>query len=448
MDEKSFVHWFRQASPYIHAHRGKTFVITFGGEAVVDETGFSSLIHDLALLGSLGVRLVLVYGARPQIEARLREAGQEVRYAHGLRITEEAALPCIKEAVGRVRIRIEARLSMGLANSPMHGAHVRVASGNFVTARPLGVRNGTDYCFTGEVRRVDAKAINAWLDCGAIVLLSPLGYSPTGEIFNLGAHEVAVATAMAMGADKLLLLSEGLELRDAKGKPIRQLNLTEAEALLHPDSTLPEPVNRQIAHAVRACRGGVRRTHLIRRDVDGGMLLELFTRDGIGMMLAADSYETGRQATIDDVGGLLALISPLEADGTLVRRSRELLEMEISYFTVLERDGAIIGCAALYPFADERVGELACVAVHPHDRNSGRADNLLGLVEQNALSQGLDQLFVLTTRAAHWFQERGFTATALDNLPVRKQALYNFQRRSKVFLKNLRPDGVRKRLYC
>jgi amino-acid N-acetyltransferase len=442
VDPRTFVNWFRQASPYIHAHRGKVCVVAFGGEAVLEDAPFSSLIHDFALLHSLGIRLVLVHGARPQIEARLREAGTALRYANGLRITDEAAMPCVKEAVGRARIRIEARLSMGLANSPMHGARIRVASGNFVTARPLGVRDGIDYCLTGEVRRIDTEAVRRWLDGGAIVLLSSLGYSPTGEIFNLSADEVAVATAIALNADKLLLLGEGPDLLGDGGKLVRQLDLAEAERLLSAASPRPKSVSRRLGQAVRACRGGVRRAHLIRREVEGGVLLELFTRDGTGTLIAGDAYEVGRQATIDDVGGLLELIRPLETEGTLVRRSRERLEMEIGQFTVLERDGAIIGCAALYPFPEERLGELACVAVHPHYRNLGRADQLLRLVERQAAAQGLERLFVLTTRTAHWFRERGFEPITLADLPVQRQALYNFQRRSKAFIKPLKPCAL------
>lgn len=435
MHPDSFVQWFRQAGPYINAHRGKTFVVLFGGEAVEAEH-FSSLIHDLALLHSLGIRLVLAHGARTQIEGRLREAGREWRYVNELRVTDANDLRYVKQAVGRLRLRIEARLSMGLANSPMHGAHLRVVSGNLITARPLGVRDGVDYGFTGEVRRIDDRAIRLWLDQDAIVLLSPMGYSPTGEIFNLSAEDVAAATAIALQADKLLVLSEGPELRDAASQPIRQLNLSEAAQLLaeHP---LPEDAARHLRLALRAGQAGVRRVHLLNRQVDGALLLELFTRDGVGALITADIYEGLRTATIDDVGGLLELIQPLEEDGTLVRRSRERLEMEIERFVLLERDGAIIGCAALYPFPGDQLGELACVAVHPHYRNLGRADALLSFIERQARIQGLNRLFVLTTRTAHWFRERGFEPAEVGDLPMSKQAFYNWQRRSKVFVKSL-----------
>ena len=436
MNDTAFVEGFRQAGPYINAHRGKVFVVLFGGETVADDN-FSTVVHDLTLLHSLGIKLVLVHGARPQIEERLRKADRDLLYVNGLRVTDGEALESVKEAISDVRIRIEAKLSMGLANSPMHEARIRVASGNFVTARPLGVRDGVDYCFTGEVRRIDSQAIQSWLDNGAIVLLSPLGYSPTGEVFNLSSEEVAVTTAIALHADKLLMLGEGPGLLDRERDLIHQLIPGEVEQVLNSDHKLSADVVRYLTQAQRACRAGVRRAHLLDRRVDGALLLELFTRDGIGTMINADLYEGLRSAVIDDVGGVLELIRPLEAEGTLVRRSRELLETEIDRFTVLERDGTIIGCAALYPFPEEKVGELACLVVHTDYRNAGRAAALLQAIERQARRQGSERLFVLSTRAAHWFQERGFTPAEIADLPVQKQAMYNLQRRSKVFVKTL-----------
>lgn len=435
-DEAQFVTWFRSSSPYINAFRGRTFVIMFSGEAVADER-FAHLIHDIALLNSLGARLVLVHGARAQIERRLTERDAAIHYAGDLRVTDDAALAVVKEAVGTLRIDIEALLSMGLANSPMAGAGIRVASGNFVTAKPAGIRNGVDYCYTGEVRRVDAEAIKQRLDDGAIVLLSPLGYSPTGEVFNLTALEVATATAIALGADKLLCLVEGRGLFDAHKDLMRQLTLVEAEQWLATQQPLNAELALYVTHAIQACRQGVRRAHLIDRHIDGALLLELFTRDGIGTLITADHYENMRKASIDDVGGILGLIAPLEAEGVLVRRSRERLETEIGYFMVMERDGMVIACAALYPFAKESAGELACLAVHPAYRDSGRGEALLNAIEHHARQHGIQHLFALTTQATHWFRERGFHSGKIEDLPVKRQRLYNYQRKSKVFIKAL-----------
>lgn len=434
--DRQFVNWFRHSSPYINAFRGRSFVITFGGETVADAS-FASLIHDIALLNSLGARLVLVHGARPQIERRLREHGAEIRYVNGLRITDATALACVKEAVGAVRVEIEALLSMGLANSPMAGARIRVASGNVVTAKPVGVRDGIDYLHTGEVRRIDGDAIRQRLDDGAIVLLSPLGYSPTGEIFNLTASEVATATAIALKADKLISLIETRGVADQRKRLIRQLTLAEAKQLAQ-HSPQPEELQTHWRGAVAACHNGVRRAHLIDRHVDGALLLELFTRDGTGTMITADVYEGTRRATIDDIGGLLELIQPLEAAGVLVSRSRERLEIDIDYFTVVERDGTIIACAALYPFPEKKAAEIACFAVHPDYQGAGYGSALLEHMETEAGLLGVERLFVLTTRTSHWFRERGFAPGSVQDLPVARRRLYNYQRSSKVYIKSYR----------
>jgi amino-acid N-acetyltransferase len=429
-----FVDWFRAAAPYIHGFRGKTFVIAFGGELVAD-AGFVQLAHDVNLLNSLGVRLVLVHGVRPQVEARLTENGTAIRYVNGLRVTDDAALACVKEAAGTVRVEIEALLSLGLANTPMAGADIRVASGNFVTAKPLGVRDGVDLLHTGEVRKIDVVAIRRRLEHGEIVLLSPIGYSPTGEVFNLTLEDVATQTAIALAADKLIFLmdTEGVP---AKAKTIHHaLTVDEARAVLAQAKKLPEDVAYYLPCAIAACAAGAARAHLISRHRDGALLSELFTRDGVGTLITPTPLETIRAASIDDVGGILGLIEPLERDGILVRRSRELLEMEIGRFLLLESDGVIAGCIAVYPFPEDRAAELACLAVAAAYRGRGFGERLLAAAEADGKKSGFERLFVLTTRTEHWFEERGFIDSSLDQLPKQKQALYNYKRKSKVLHK-------------
>jgi len=437
-----FVAWFRSSSPYIHAHRGRTFVVEFGGEAVAD-AAFRDLIHDLALLHSLGIRLVLVHGARPQIEERMRLRSAEMHYVNGLRVTDTAALGCVKEAAGAVRVEIEALLSMGVANSPMAGAKIRVASGNYVTARPIGVRDGVDYLHTGLVRRIDTQAIEQRLQDGAIVLMPPLGYSPTGEVFNLAAADVATSAAVALQADKLIALVEGAGLVDGEGQVVSNLVPRDVDRLLVEQAGLGEELHHHLAAAAASCRGGVKRTHILARQREGVLLRELFTRDGAGTLITASPFEDTRMATIDDVAGILELLAPLEEKGVLVRRSRELLETEIDHFAVVERDRMVVACAALYPYPDEHVAELACLAVHPDYRERKRGEALLGYVEAEALRQGIDRLFVLTTQTAHWFLERGFEPMDVNALPMQKRLLYNYRRSSKAFFKRLasRPAG-------
>jgi len=431
-----FVAWFRSVAPYINAFRGRTFVVAFGGEVVADGK-FVELTHDLNLLASLGVRLVLVHGARPQIEEHLVRNNIKGRYHQNIRLTDADTIQCVKESVGRVRLEIEALLSMGLANSPMANADIRVAGGNFITAQPIGIINGIDMLHTGKVRKVDVAAIKDRLAFNEVVLLSSLGYSPTGEVFNLTLEDVATQTAIALDADKLIFLMEHDGVHDKKGALLRELTVADAGKLLSGKRTLPDDVSLFLPCAVHACEEGVARAHLISRHADGAILQELFSDIGIGSMVVESSLNTLRDASIEDVGGILQLLQPLEEEGILVRRNRELLEREIERFVVLEHDHRIVGCAALYPFADENAAELACLAVQPGSRRHGYGDALLKHVAAQAQILGLRKLFVLTTRTAHWFIERGFEEADIGQLPSQKKSLYNYQRRSKVFVKFL-----------
>ena len=432
---RAFVHWIRAAAPYVHAFRGKTFVIAFGGEVVADDS-FLNVIHDLNLLHSLGIDLVVVHGCRPQVEAILAQQHIPSRYAHGVRITDADAMDCVLEAAGQVRARIEALLSLGLANSPMAGARNRVSSGNYLTAKPMGVVDGIDMQLTGEVRRIDTEAIQQRLDDGDIVLISPLGYSPTGEIFNLTVEEVATQVAVRLEAMKLIFLLDADGVRNGRRQLLTEMSTKDADALLAKSSKLTADVRLFLPAAIRACDNGVKRAHLISRHHDGALLLELFTRDGVGTMIASTALAHLRSATIDDVGGILANIEPLEAEGVLVRRSRERLESEIERFVVAEYDGHIVGCAALYAFPKERLGELAALAVHPDFRREGYGEALMQEIEARARKLKLQELFVLTTKSSHWFLERGFRVATVADLPQQKKALYNYQRKSLVYRKS------------
>ena len=428
------VNWLRHASPYINAHRDCTFVVMLPGEGVA-HPNFGNIVHDLVLLHSLGVRLVLVHGSRPQIEARLANQGLTPHFYRDLRVTDGPTLECVIDAVGQLRIAIEARLSMDMARSPMQGSRLRVTSGNFVTARPIGVVDGVDYHHTGEVRRIDRKGINRQLDERSIVLLSPLGYSPTGEIFNLACEDVATRAAIDLDADKLLLFGAESGLLDENGRLVRELRPQQVPQHLQRLGSSYQ--GELLDAAAEACKAGVRRSHIVSYAEDGALLSELFTRTGNGTLVAQEQFESLREATIEDVGGLMELITPLEDQGILVRRSREVLEREIEQFSIVEREGLIIACAALYQIADSDFGELACLAVNPAYRHGGRGDELLERIEERARAQGLKTLFVLTTRTAHWFRERGFEPSSVDRLPAARASLYNYQRNSQVFEKAL-----------
>ncbi|MEX2130312.1 MAG: amino-acid N-acetyltransferase [Pseudohongiellaceae bacterium] len=434
-----YIEWFRYSSAYINAHRNKVFVILLTGEAQADRN-FSNIVYDISLLNSLGVKLVLVHGARPQISAALLTAGIESRYHKNLRITDSDSLMITKQVVGQLSIDIEARFSLGLVNSPMHGADIKLCRGNFVTARPYGIHDGIDFGNTGLVRKVQAAAIEQQLAQKNIVLLSNLGYSTTGEVFNLSAEEVATEVAIALKADKLILFVPGQGVTDQDGDLVTSLSPADAKRVLSDDdlpvSTEQGCINHALRSAIKASETGVHRTHLISYQQNGALLQELFTREGSGSLVSQDNFEELRAATIADVGGILELIKPLEEAGTLVQRSRERLEIEIENFRVVVFEGMVIACAALYPL-DNNCGEIACIATRPEYQNTGRGDRLLIRLEADARKLGLKKVFILTTVATHWFLERGFSQAGVEDLPEKKKQLYNFQRNSKVFIKNL-----------
>jgi amino-acid N-acetyltransferase len=438
----TFVPWFRTVAPHIHAYRGKTFVVAIAGELIAAGK-LSPFAQDLAILQAMGIKLVLVHGFRPQVNEQLRSKGHAARYSHGVRITDAVALDSAQEAAGQLRFEIEAAFSQGLPNTPMANAIVRVVSGNFLTARPVGIVDGVDFIHSGVVRKVDAAAIRSAIDIGAMVLLSPFGFSPTGEAFNLTMEDVATSTAIALQADKLLFITEiaGIHenLADPDSPIDTELALVDAEKLLAslPRPLLPTDPAFYLQHCVRACQGGVERSHILPFAMDGALLMEVFTHDGIGTMVVDEKLESLREATSDDIGGVLQLIEPFERDGTLVKRDRTEIERDIGHYTVIEHDGVIFGCAALYPYPEAKTAEMAALTVSPQVQSQGDGERILKRVEQRAKAMGLDSIFVLTTRTMHWFIKRGFVQVDPDRLPEARKRKYNWDRRSQVLVKKL-----------
>ncbi|QDL37579.1 amino-acid N-acetyltransferase [Rhodoferax sediminis] len=441
----TFVPWFRSVAPYIHMHRGKTFVVGICGEAIAAGK-LQNLAQDLALIRSLGVKLVLVHGFRPQVTEQLKAKGHAARYSHGIRITDEVALDCAQEAAGQLRYEIEAAFSQGLPNTPMAGSTVRMISGNFITARPVGIVDGVDFQHSGVVRKVDVAGITRTLDFGAMVLISPFGFSPTGEAFNLTMEEVTTSVAIALQADKLIFVTEVPGIRVKPGEPESEDNpidtelpLAAAEQLLaqSPPGQHPTDTAFYLQHCVKACKGGVERSHILPFAVDGSLLLEVYVHDGIGTMVIDEKLESLREASADDVGGIAQLIEPFENDGTLVKRSRTEIERDASLYTVLEHDGVIFACAALYPYPEARTGEMAALTVSPQSQGQGDGEKVLKRIEQRARAAGLQSIFVLTTRTMHWFLKRGFEVVDPDWLPEARKRKYNWDRRSQVLVKKL-----------
>ncbi|KGQ63197.1 N-acetylglutamate synthase [Gallibacterium anatis 7990] len=441
MRSTELVQWFRQSTPYVTAHRDKTFVIMLDGNTT-SSPNFSNIIDDISLLHSLGIKLVIVFGARKQINDALAEAHIAERYHKNIRVTDPQTLHLVKQVVGSLQFDITARLSLRM-NNITHNGVPNVVSGNFVIAQPLGVDDGVDYQLSGKVRKIDSEGIKQQLERNAIVVISPIGVSVTGETFNLAFEELAAQIAIKLKAEKVIGFCEKQGIIDENQQVIADLTLLSAEEHLRQfiaKDSYHSSEARFLQTALEACRNGVKRAHLLSYLEDGSLLQELFSRDGIGTQISLESSEIVRIANIKDIPSLLALIHPLEQQGILVKRSREQLEMEIDHYTIIDRDGVIIACAALNPYFEEKMAEMACVAVHPDYRNSSRGDILLSHIQKRAIALGIKKLFVLTTRTVHWFQERGFEIANVEDLPQEKREKYNYQRRSKILIQPLEEE--------
>ena len=428
---------FRHSAPYITMHRGQTFVFLLSAETIADRH-IDSVISDIAILQSLGIKLVIVFGCKNQIDNALADAKVKTRFYKRIRIADTRSFSIIKRVCGDIQYNITSKLSMGLGNTPMQGLRLSVVTGNFVTAKPVGVIDGIDFCHSGTIRRVDAEGINFQLDRGNVVVISPICVSVTGESFSLNSEDLASRVAIDLKANKFITFCPFQGIIDDEGHVVPELFPDQAEEYLSKlDEDDVSSTARYLRAAIASCRGGVPRSHLVSHADDGALLQELFTRDGIGTQIVKDSAEQVRQARISDIGSLMELIKPMEDAGILIHRPRELLELQIDHYVIIERDGMVIGSAALYPYMEEKCGELACVAIHPNYRSGGRSDLLIETIEQKARKMGLKKIFVLTTSTAHFFLEKGFVPGTVDDLPKKKRDNYNYQRKSKIFFKNL-----------
>lgn len=436
--ERTFVNTFRMSSPYINAHHGLIFVIHIPGE-LINEPLFASVMEDIALMRVVGVKLVLVLGPQALVSQRLQEEGIEYRFINGTRVTDSRILKIVKELAGSMRFEVECALAKGVTNMPSK-SRISVVSGNFFSAQPVGIIDGDDFGYTGKVRRIDVESINKRLSDGDIILLSNIGSSPSGQQFNCKAEDVAADCAAALQAEKLIFMGAGETLYDRRNdRTIPNLSLkTAAKFLRLRARELPGDFYKSIQCSIYALERGVRRAHILNRYMNGVLLMEVFHRDGVGLMISRDLYEGFRPAQLKDVNGVKEIIRPLEERGILKPRPRTTLERDIQNFVVIERDGMIIACLSLIIMDDDPTwAELGCVAVHQDYRKLGKGDAMLGFTERMAYDKGVRNLFVLSTQSFDWFHERGFREVTVHDLPRSKQALYDKSRRSKIFHKIL-----------
>lgn len=404
----SYASWFRASTPYIRAHRGRTFVVLLGADALASEN-IVNMVHDLALLHVLGVRLVVVHGAETE--------------PHG-RVTSEA-LAAIVTSVGTARAKLESLFATGVPLSPLRERHIPLVGGNLVTAKPAGVVEGVDQHAGGLVRRVHVDVVRNLLDAGDVVLISPIGHGTTGATYALIAEDLAATVAGNLRADKLIVY-------DAEARIDGRGDLTTDElARVRADWDHGSRTARRLDALAEACRRGVERAHLVGFGEDGVLLKELFTAEGAGTQVSDGDYRLIRRAAPTDAGAIIELIRPLESSGALVARPRDLIERQIERFFVAELDGTLTGCCALFDLGNN-AAELACLV-----GGNAVGTRLLVAVESAARADDVQRLFALTTQATDWFVDHGFAQTSVDALPVDRKALYNYRRNSHVLTKDL-----------
>ena len=406
----TYAQWFRASTPYIRAHRGRTFVVMLGADALACGN-LTNIVHDLALLNVLGVRLVVVHGANDEVAGPLNPD----------------ALEAARQSASDARGRLEALFATGLPQSPLRNRHIALVSGNLVTAQPSGIVAGVDQLGAGKPRRVQTDVVSALLAAGNVVLVPPVGYSPSGAAYFIEPEALAVRVAAELAADKLIVYHAASRVGDDGDFT------TKAMDRLRTERTFDAVADRRLGALVDACRAGVERAHLVGFADDGVLLEELFTAEGAGTQVGDGDYRVVRRATAGDIGAIVDLIRPLEAAGVLVPRSRDRVEREIGDFFVAELDGAVNGCCALLPLGHGDA-ELACLV--GGDKVGTR---LLAAVEKAARIASVSRLFALTTTATDWFLEHGFAVDVVAALPTDRRRLYSQQRNAKVLTKVL--DG-------
>ncbi len=425
----------REVFAYTERFRGSTFVIKFSNE-IIDHPDFSQHARDLALLNKAGIRTVIVPGARKRIDEVLERFDTQRHFEKGIRVSSPDSMDLIKMAAFDVAHKVMTALS---------GHKITAVIGNWVRARSRGVVDGIDYERTGIVDRIRVESVARSLEQGHIPIFPCVGHNETGDPFNLSSDELAGTVATALNAKKLFILGpesvmkvpdwkvpESAEVL-ADGRIFR-MTPTTARELYEMNPEKPGRINVETAAA--ACRSGIDRAHILDGRNGGVLLKEIFSNLGVGTMVFADAYERLRPMESSDVAGILDIMRPLVAEGVLIERTREELELKQKDYWVYAMDGVVHGCAALHHM-DENMAEIAGVAVDPKYAQLGIGAKLISRLCEKAADEGLQKVFVLTTRTADWFLAMGFREGSIADLPSKRREGYDLDRNSRVLLKEI-----------
>jgi len=440
MDEqnRSQVDLIREAFYYQSRFDGTTMVFKIDFP-VTEDPQFKYLMKDLALLAQTGIRIVIVPGAKEWIDAVLKEYDIESSYEGPIRITTEDAIPFVKMAAFEVATRYMTELS---------ASRVDAVIGNFVRARGIGVVKGVDFAHSGMVDKIQVDSLKRLMDLGMVPILPCIGWSPAGKPYNLPSDEIALAACEALGAVKFFIVSnrppissETCTIPDSvlpgPSNRIARLTPQEAEEILKLNPEQADgPTLRELALAIRACRLGVERVHIVDSRIEGAVLRELFSNLGVGTMVYADEYESIRPLKTGDVTEVLRLMGPLMEKGILLQRNAEHILEKIDDYVVYEVDGSVHACGALHDWGEAQ-GEIAALATDPNYTDLGLGRRIVGFLIDRARNRGFRRVFELPTRTHDWFEYLGFREIPVEALPEKKRRVYNQERRSKAFALDL-----------
>jgi len=460
-EKNFFVDIFRGSAAYIASHRDSTMVFHIPAE-LLEWEGFGGLVDDLALAWLLGIKLVIVVGCRSLVDRQLEALGIAAKVSDGRRVTDRDTLEVVKMQAGYARFEVERMLaralSHGCSRNDASGCvfeKANVVSGNFYTAQPVGVLDGTDFEYSGILRRVDTDKVHQAHSNSDVVLLTNLGVSPSGEHFNMISESLAADVAGSIQASKIFYFtSEDIVLRDSTDRAVPSLQLSEArEMLRHRQYALEQhrfrsghgqdlaPIEREtvekIGWSVAALEKGVPRAHLV-CPRDGSLLQELYTRDGAGLLIGRDLYEDFRPADAADVPEIYGLMRPLCDAGVLGRRTRGMIERDIGSYHVYTRDEEILTVGQLH-FMEGDSAEICCIAQSQECTDPRKRNAMLGYLERLCVNNGADTIFVLSTQTMQWFREKGFYPAGIDALPPSRRRVYDYSRNSKIYVKGI--DG-------
>jgi amino-acid N-acetyltransferase len=414
---------------YIPGFREKTFVIALDGNIIADDN-FPNIMLDLAVLRSLSIRLVIVHGAAHQITELAQQTGVKISNADGTGITDAETLKLALTAANRITHEV----LEGLASCDLRACYT-----NAVIAHPFGIVGGVDRLFTGRVERVDTEFLNQLLEKGVIPVIAPLGFDGDGRTFRVNSDGVALEVAEALKATKLIYIT-GKSGFMKPGKEARQISVTEAEDFYKKHkSEIPEGSLSKFEHSIRACRNGVSRVHVIDGRIDEALLTEIFSNEGIGTMIYANEYQAVRRALKKDVRAIRHLIRESVEEEELVKRTRQDILSQIHDYYVFQIDSNIVGCVALHVQPGGETAELACLSVSSAHENMGIGHKLMLFAESAAREKGVKSIFLLSTRAFNYFQQKGgYKEGSSLNLPPARREKYGASRRnSKILIKTL-----------